>query len=171
MAERRPYPLDPRYSVTEDGRVFQDVTLGRAKARELTQYDSKRGYLRVQFEGEFHNVHQMVARTFIPNPEGKPEVAHNDGVKHHNAKSNLRWATRKENSDDIDLHGARLKGEIHPAHLLSEVEVREIHALTADKPPRQHPYHREIAEQYGVTRECVTRIANENRWAHATASC
>jgi hypothetical protein len=169
MAERRPYPPDTRYSVTDDGRVFRDVRIGRAKPRELTQYDSKRGYLRVQFEGEFHSVHQMVAVTFIPNPEGKPEVAHRDGVKHHNAKTNLRWATRKENSDDMDVHGTRLRGDNHPSRILSEVEVLAIYKAVRNKRPRAHPYHREIADQFGVTRECVTRIANDQRWVHATS--
>lgn len=171
MTDRRSFPLDPRYSVSADGRVFRDVDTGRGKPRELTRYDSKRGYLRVLFEGKFHNVHQMVALTFIPNPEGKPEVAHNNGIKHDNRVENLRWATRKENSDDIDLHGNRLLGETHPGSVLTIDDVRKIQRLVVGKPPRCHPYHREVAEMFGVSRECVTRIANDQRWSRATASC
>lgn len=169
MAERRPFPIDPRYSVDDNGRVFRDVDTGRGKPRELTQYDSKRGYKRVQFEGKFWNVHQMVALTFLPNPHSKPEVAHNDGNKHNNSVRNLRWATRKENNDDMVAHGTRLKGEMHPSRILSEMEVLTIYRLTKNKRPRAHPYHREIAEYFGVTRECVTRIANDDRWKHATS--
>lgn len=173
MAERKPFPPDPRYSVTDDGRVFRDVHVGHhGTVRELTQHVSKRGYYIVHFElrGKTWPVHRMVALTFIPNPDDKPEVAHNDGVKLNNDKSNLRWATRQENSDDIDRHGTRAQGEGHPSHILTEEQALEIHRLTVKKAPRQHPYHREIAERFGVTRECVTRIANENRWVHATAA-
>lgn len=166
---RRPFSHDPRYSVTSDGRVFRDVDTGRGKPRELRQYGSKRGYLRVQFEGRFWNVHQLVAVTFIANTDAKPEVAHNNGDKQDNRVANLRWATRKENADDMAEHGSRLFGDTHPSRVLSEDQVRQIYAATAGRPPRTRPYHRELAEHYGVTRECITRIANGNRWAHATS--
>lgn len=169
MSERRPYPLDSRYSVTTDGRVFRDVAYERCKPREMTQYPSKRGYLRVLIGGEFHNVHQVVARTFIPNPENKPEVAHGDGCKTNNHVGNLRWATRKENSDDMDAHGTRRVGEDCRHAVLTEAQVLEIRSIVASRGRRQRPYQREIAEAFGVTRECVTRIANGDRWKHATA--
>lgn len=167
--DRAPYPPDPRYSVTRDGRVFRDVGWHRAPPRELRQYDSKRGYLRVQLQDGFANVHQMVALAFLPNPEGKPEVAHNNGRKHDNRVNNLRWATRQENCDDMAVHGTRVRGETHPTRILSEQEVAEIRAIVVGKTPRVRPYHREVAVVYGITRECITRIANGNRWQHAAS--
>lgn len=158
--ERRPYPPDPRYSVTSDGRVFRDVGIGRAKARELKQYDSVRGYLRVCLGGHLHNVHQIVATTFLAPDENRREVAHNNGKKHDNRVENLRRANRKENSDDIDLHGNRLRGD-DLRRVLSDNEVKRTYAAVSGKPPRRHPYHREVADQFGVSRECVTRIAND----------
>lgn len=44
-------------------------------------------------------VHQVVARTFIPNPQSKPEVNHLSGDKLDNRVLNLDWATNKENED------------------------------------------------------------------------
>ena len=124
----------------------------------------------VQIGGKWLYVHRMVAETFIPNPDEKPQVAHNDGARTNNDVRNLRWATPKENSGDMLAHGTRPRGENHPTRVLDESEVRSIHELTSNKPPRKHPYHREVAADFGVTRECVTRIANENRWRHAIAS-
>lgn len=42
-------------------------------------------------------VSRVVAMAFIPNPEGKPNVDHIDGVRHHNFVENLRWCTQDEN--------------------------------------------------------------------------
>jgi hypothetical protein len=41
--------------------------------------------------------HQLIAQTFIPNPQNKPIVNHIDGVTTNNAVSNLEWVTQAEN--------------------------------------------------------------------------
>lgn len=63
-----------------------------------------RGYLQVSLgnnkgERKFLWVHQIVATTFIPNPENKPQVNHKDEVKTNNCVDNLEWMTAKENSN------------------------------------------------------------------------
>lgn len=44
-------------------------------------------------------VHRLVAETFIPNPNGHPEVNHKDQDKHNNDVSNLEWCTSQYNMD------------------------------------------------------------------------
>lgn len=42
-------------------------------------------------------LHRIIALTFIPNPDNKPNVNHLDGNTFNNAINNLEWATQSEN--------------------------------------------------------------------------
>jgi len=43
-------------------------------------------------------VHRLVAKAFIPNPEGLPEIDHIDGDKTNNVVENLQWISHVENN-------------------------------------------------------------------------
>lgn len=81
------------YSVTIDGRVFNRQT------KELKQ-NTRKGYLYVTVKGRKYSVHRLVALSYIPNPENKPEIDHIDGNILNNNVYNLRWVTRKENENN-----------------------------------------------------------------------
>lgn len=45
---------------------------------------------------EFRRVHELVAESFVPNPDGKKYVIHKDGDKLNNHADNLEWSDTPE---------------------------------------------------------------------------
>lgn len=84
-----------KFMVFEDGRIF----------KLLDPPVSSSGYKFVRIGVKSYPLHRVIASTFIPNPENKPQVNHIDGNKTNNAVSNLEWVTAKENN-----HHARTTG-------------------------------------------------------------
>lgn len=77
------------------------------KGKILSQYKSKKGYCKVQVAKHNESVHRLVAETFIPNPNNKPQVNHINGDKNCNYVWNLEWVTLQENiqhSIENNLH-------------------------------------------------------------------
>lgn len=141
--------MDPRYMVDSDGNVYGP------KAGKMKQMAPGDGYLYVNV-GDRHRrqlVHRLVATAFIPNPEGKPQVAHWDGDKANNHVTNLRWATNEENHSDRWRHNGW-------GWKLTKDDVRDIRKLLDEGDLYQY----EIAERFGVTPPAISQIFLGKSW-------
>ena len=100
-----------RYEVSDKGNIRSvDMFIGTHvyKGKILSQTKKNNGYMEVGliYKGKrkFELVHRIVAKTFIPNPNGLPCVNHRDEVKTNNSVTNLEWCDNKYNSN----YGSRI---------------------------------------------------------------
>lgn len=125
----------PGYYITEDGKAYRapgkyDRNGQHGKINEYGLIYLKPGLrgtpgrLEYQYEcinisiqddnGKFlkqitKSIHQLVAETFIPNPEGHNEILHIDGNNKNNHYKNLKWGTHKENMKMVGLPEGTIK--------------------------------------------------------------
>ena len=107
------------FEVSNLGRIKSLNYRNTGKAELLNPGDNGYGYLQVALsknkKTKWCKVHRIVAETFLPNPENKPQVNHKDEDKTNNfvflnedgsvdkEKSNLEWKSPKDNCN----HGTR----------------------------------------------------------------
>ena len=140
------------------------------KGHVLAQHDNSNGYPRcdMNFDGKRKSylVHRLVAKSFIPNPENKPDVNHKNGNIHDNSVENLEWCTKSENEKHAWKTGLKndiaTKGELHGMHKLSRKDVEYI---------REHHVRNggimktgELARIFDVNPQTITEIVSERIW-------
>lgn len=141
---RKVYGFDD-YLCNEQGEIYS------LKRNRILKGRSMKGYRRVVLmkDGKTIDalVHRLIAQTFIPNPENKPEVNHKDGNKKNNSVFNLEWCTHKEN-----VHHA-MKTGLKNDRKVSDEKLKEIRRLISEG-----KRNTEIEKITGIPRKTVSNI-------------
>lgn len=151
------------YLVNPKGQIITKKT-----RRVLRQSLSKKGnYCTVCLSDKDNvKVHRVVAETFIPNPEGKPEVNHKDGVKTNNCADNLEWCTTQENLQHKQQHnlGKTIKakmsatGENNSQAILTTKDVLSIRNSKESS--------KVLANHYNVSQHTINDVKARRSWIH-----
>lgn len=113
------------YQVSNLGRV-KSLNYRRTGKESILKYSTNNdGYKTVCLHKDGKQttrlIHKLVAISFIPNIQNKPQINHIDGNKDNNCVDNLEWCTFKENIIHRDIY-IKPKGR----SLLTKEEVNTI---------------------------------------------
>jgi hypothetical protein len=140
----------------------------RLTKEKITEGSNSNGYRTIAMKKDRIkyqiDLHILVARAFIENPENKPQVNHKDGNRSNNNVDNLEWATPKENT--VHAWGTKLaiatKGEERSTSKLTEEQVIKIRCLY-----KSGSYTlRELGKEFGVCKNTIVSIIQYKRWKH-----
>lgn len=157
----------PYYVINEHGQVRSLGGRSGSGKKMLKPRQNKEGYWHLDLtkdkkrHGRF--IHRLVATTFIPNPENKPQINHIDFNPANCHVSNLEWCTPRENVQHTIRHGRKApqpKGEDNKNSKLTNEQVREIKRLYGSM------LTRDLAIMFGITSRNIRYIISGKRWSH-----
>lgn len=138
---------------------------------ELNNCGYKRVYLYSHKKKDRKYVHRLVAETFIPNPENKPQINHKNGIKIDNNVANLEWVTAKENCNHASIIGLYPRGNKHKGAKLSNDDILFIRKYKKgyyfnEKDEAKRVTFRWLADILGVSRSAIYAAYKGKTWTH-----
>ena len=156
---------DELYHVSNYGRVksFQRYRAGKILKPALINNGYLRIHLSIDDKDKCFLVHVLAARAFIPNPEDKPEVNHDDGHKLNCYVDNLYWVTHAENIQHAFATGLQVnpQGEEHYLASITNEQAKHIR----DNPDNLS--QKELADMFGLTTNQVSAIQRGKSYKNA----
>lgn len=157
------YGYDGLYQISTYGRI---KSFKRKKTIILRPTVTPEGYLRVGLKknstSKSYYVHILVGEAFIPNPEGKPEINHEDGCKFNNHVSNLKWVTGLENKRHSVKLGLHRAGSNFRDAKLSEEEVRYIRSVY--KPRDKEFGATALAKKFNMRADSILKVIHRKTY-------
>lgn len=111
------------------------------------------------------SVARAVASAFVPNPDGKPEVNHINGIKADNRAVNLEWVTAAENISHAEKllgrrFGARAHQKLTDAHVIAARALARTGGVSLSA----------IGRKFGVGLTCIHKAVRGDTWKHLNST-
>lgn len=112
---------DSEYLISNTGKV-KSVKKGRERLLRFATINTGYFYVTLSRHGKTvkKTVHRLVAETFIPNPEGKTDINHKNGIKTDNRVENLEWVSHSDNLKHAHSSGL-FKNPVYPVPITKSV--------------------------------------------------
>ncbi len=141
------------YQKTNNGYVFVQPKMWQGlKLVKLYDLTNKKT---VEFK-----IHQIVAKTFIPNPENHTEVIHIDFNKLNNHVDNLKWVPRYYSLNYCKQQNHNASGEMHGKAKLREEQVifirENFHSMGISQ--------KAMGQMFGINQQAVSNILHNKTW-------
>jgi hypothetical protein len=152
----------PGYEVSDLGQVRKGD-----KLLKQSPFAGKK-YLRVTLcrAGKWitKRVHHLVLEAFVgPCPPGY-EARHLNDEQSDNRLSNLKWGTKRQNTDDREVNGKTLRGDRHGSSKINADVVAEIKAILSNG--SHYGLNRQLAQRFQVPEDTISKIKLGKTWAH-----
>ena len=167
------------YEVSNLGDVRSLQFHGKRRTKMMVQSTNKLGYKFVKLRDWHHQivgtfpVHRLVAQSFIPNLEDKPQVDHIDTNPSNNVVTNLRWVTPRENQNNPltlnRLQNSLVEYNKSEAHRKVVQQTQGHSVLQYDRHGKllgEFPSMNEAAAALGTTACCIKRVCDGVRHYH-----
>lgn len=165
-----------KYQVSNLGRIKSLNYNNTGNEKLLTLCKDKDGYLQLSLSkngnAKTFKVHRLVAETFIPNPDGLPEVNHKiDDFEHRsdNRVGNLEWCTREYNNNYGTIREKQRKNHADVSGSKNP-RAKKVRCITTGK---TFNCIKEAAEFYGIERRSISscckgrlKTAGKMRWEY-----
>lgn len=182
---------------------YQISNLGNVKSFKKTERLLKFGinatgyyHVGLSYNGlvKYHNVHRLVAETFIPNSNSKQCINHINGIKTDNRIENLEWCSYSENNQhSYDnklhlpiIHSNETKNKMSvirlgKKHTTSSIEhmsiikqgeknktakLKNVDIVEIRKLRKNGLTYKTIGDKYNVTHACIYQICKNKSWKH-----
>lgn len=93
------------YYISKCGKILST----KFKKPYIRKLQNRLGYKSIRLyknkKSKYYQVHRFVAKTFISNPENKPQINHKNSIRSDNRIGNLEWVTNSENQKHAFKYG------------------------------------------------------------------
>ena len=156
------------YQISNTGLIRKDGVI-------LKPFDNN-GYLRILLiNGDKKKkklIHRLVAETFIPNPDNKPQVNHKDLNKKNNNVDNLEWVTNQENVQHAIQNIPERRKQLKEDMSKIGKKYGKQNGINSSKPVSQYSLDgkliktfssaREAHIELGISYKCISKCCNGN---------